>query len=320
MIKIGLIGVGAVGGMHKEAIDLHPECELTAVCNRTLSKAEKMAEGTSIHCYSDYKEMMDKEELDAVIVNLPHDMHHDVTNYILNRGVSVLVEKPMAINVKECESMIETAKKNGVVLAVGHPQRYYAFLRCLKKIIKEERLGKLSAISLNRSCDYFTGRAAWFLDKKQSGGGILMNYGAHSMDILLYTTGLSVKRVACVGNNFLTDHNVEGSAQILLELTGGVSATVTHCGYKVAPNTNDAYYFTNGTAEIRNGIELWISEAGGPFKQVDTSGEQMHDNFMIDQMNEFIKMLKGEPNEMVTAEYGRDVIAALEKAFEQFEI
>ena len=115
MIKIGLLGVGSVGDLHKWAIDEHPECELTAICNRTISKAEKMAEGTSIRCYSDYKEMMKQEELDAVIVNLPHDMHHDVTNYILNCGVSVLVEKPMAMNVAECDSMIETAKKNGVV-------------------------------------------------------------------------------------------------------------------------------------------------------------------------------------------------------------
>ncbi len=319
MFKIGLLGVGAVGGMHKEAMDLHPECELTAVCNRTLSKAEKMAEGTSIRCYSDYKEMMEKEELDAVIVNLPHDLHHDVTNYILNCGVSVLVEKPMAMNVKECESMIETAKKNGVVLAVGHPQRYYAGLRCLKRLIEEKRLGKLCAVNLNRNYDYFTNRASWFLDKKQSGGGILMNYGAHSMDVLLYTTGLSVKRVAAVGNNFFTDHNVEATAQVLLELTEGVSAVITHCGCKVHFENDFTYYFTNGTAQIRKGIELWVSEAGAPFEQVDTSGEPVHDNFMIDQMNEFIKMLKGEPNEMVTAEYGRDVIAALEEAFNQIE-
>ena len=122
MIRIGLIGVGSVGELHKWAIDEHPECELTAICNRTLSKAEKLAEGSSAHCYSDYKVMMEQEALDAVIVNLPHDMHHDVTNYILERGVSVLVEKPMAMNVAECESMIKTAKKHGVVLAVGHVQ------------------------------------------------------------------------------------------------------------------------------------------------------------------------------------------------------
>ncbi len=319
MIKIGLIGVGAVGEMHKEAIDGHPDCELTAVCNRTISKAEKMAEGTSIHCYSDYKEMMEKEELDAVIVNLPHDMHHDVTNHILNCGVSVLVEKPMAMTVAECDSMMKTAEKNGVILAVGHVQRYYDCLRGLRKLIAEKRLGKLCAVTIKRNCDYFTNRAAWFLDKKQSGGGILMNYGAHSMDILFYTTGLSVKRVAAVGNNFLTDHNVEATAQVLLEMEGGVGASILHCGCKVHGEDEFIYYFTNGTAQIRNGLELWISEGGAPYEMVDTSNEGMHENFMIDQIAEFIKMMKGEPNEMVTAEYGRDVIATLEQAFEQIE-
>lgn len=319
MIKIGIIGVGAVGGMHKEAIDLHPECELAAICNRTEPKAVALAEGTNARTYTDYKKMQENEDLDAVIVNLPHDMHHDVTNYFLERGVSVMVEKPMAINVAECESMIAAAKKNNVILAVGHPQRYYSVLKRVKKLIAEKKYGKLCAVDIKRGCDYFTGRAAWFLDKKQSGGGILMNYGAHSMDIVYYTTGLAVEKVAAVGNNFLTDHNVEAVAQILLGMTEGVSVTLTHSGCKMPSECEYKYYFTNGAIEVRRGLEVWAAEGEGEFEFIDCSDEEMHDNFMIDQMNEFVKMLKGEPNEMVTAEYGRDVIAVLEEAFKQIE-
>ena len=112
MFKIGLIGVGSVGSLHKKAIMDHPECELTAICNRTLAKAEKLAEDIDARAYSDYKDMQEKEDLDAVIVNLPHDLHKDVSIYFLERGINVLVEKPMANTVEECDAMIEAAKKS----------------------------------------------------------------------------------------------------------------------------------------------------------------------------------------------------------------
>ena len=224
----------------------------------------------------------------------------------------------MAMNAAECESMINVARKSGAILAVGHVMRYFDGIRILKRFGMEERLGRLCAITLNRNCDYFTNHPAWFLEKSKSGGGILMNYGAHSLDVLLYTTGLSIERVVSVGNNFLTNHDVEATAQLLLTLTGGIGASVLHCGCKVPDEWNGTYYFTNGTAQIRrDGQELWVSEGGQPYTQAEVGKEKMHENFMIDQINEFVKMLKGEENEMATAEYSRSIIAALDEAFAQ---
>lgn len=316
MIKIGIVGVGSVGILHKKAIDAHPECELAAVCNRTESRAVALAEGTNARTYSDYKVMQEQEDLDAVIVNLPHDMHKDVSIYFLEHKVAVLVEKPMANSVEECDAMIAAAKKSGTALAVGHVQRYLGFNRELKKLVQNGRLGKLCAIIENRSCDYFTDRPAWFLDKKQSGGGILMNYGAHSMDKILYTTGLSIEKVSAVTSNFLTDDNVEATAQLLLTLSGGVSAVLTHCGCHIPSIQETTFYFTEGAAQAR-GWELWVSEKGGEYTQVDCG--DISKNFMEDQIEEFVKFLKEEPSEIVTAEYARDVICALETAYKQAE-
>ena len=317
MFKFGIIGVGAVGKLHKEAIMSHPECELTAVCDLEESRAKHLSEGTGARIYFDYKVMQDNEKLDAVIINLPHHLHKDVSVYFLERNVAVLVEKPMGNSVEECNAMIAAAEQSGTALAVGHVQRYLPSLRELKKIVNEKRLGRLCSITEVRNWDYFNNRPEWFLDKKRSGGGILMNFGAHSLDKLFYITGLGVEQITAIGNNFMTSHDVEASAQLLIKLTGGVSASITHCGCHVPGCQETTFYFTKGAVQVR-GWELWISEGGNPYVKIDCGDLDI--NFMEDQLREFVKYLKGEEHECATAEYGRNIISVLEKAFRQISI
>lgn len=314
MYKIGVVGAGKIASAHKNAILQQAQCCLAAVCDIARDKAEKLAEGTDARVYDNYEEMQEQEALDAVILNLPHFLHEKVSVYFLDRGISVLVEKPMAITTRECDAMIAAAKKTGAKLAVGHVQRYHKCYRIVKRIIESKQLGELCGIREVRNVDYFTNRPAWFLDKALAGGGILMNFGAHTLDKVFYTTSLTVKDVFASGNNFLTDDSVEAMAQLLVTFEGGVSGTFCYCGCKGAREYRTDFYFTNGTAQIRDGWDLWVSEAGGEFTRV----EDCNDSGLIEaQMVEFVKLLRGEENEMVTPEYGRRVISALERAFAQ---
>ena len=314
MYKIGVVGAGKIAGAHKRAILEHDQCELVAICDTVVDKAKKLAEGTAARVYDSYEVMQEKEKLDGVILNLPHFLHEQVSVYFLKKGISVLVEKPMAISVRECDAMIAAAEESGAKLGVGHVQRYLKCYRILKQMIENKRFGALCGIREVRNCDYFTNRPAWFLDKALAGGGILMNFGAHTLDKIFYTTGLKAKDVFASGNNFLTDHSVEAMAQLLVTFEGGVSATLCYCGCKGTSEYRTDFYFTNGTAQIRDGWDLWIREGDGEFVRVDGCNA----GGMIEvQMGEFVKMLNGEENEMATPEYGKEVIAVLERAFAQ---
>lgn len=314
MYKIGVVGAGKIAGAHKRAILGHAQCRLVAVCDTVLDKAKMLAEGTDARIYDNYEAMQEKEELDAVILNLPHFLHEKVSVYFLDRGISVLVEKPMAIFTRECDAMIAAAERSGAKLAVGHVQRYHECYRILKQMIEEKRFGELCGIREVRNCDYFTNRPAWFLDKALAGGGILMNFGAHTLDKVLYTTGLTVKDVFASGNNFLTEDSVEAIAQLLVTFEGGINGTFCYCGCKGAREYRTDFYFTRGTAQIRDGWDLWVCEADGEFTHV----EGCNDSGLIErQMVEFVKLLNGEENEMATPEYGREVISVLERAFAQ---
>lgn len=315
MIRIGIVGAGAICALHKEAIVKNPDCELAAVCDLVLEKAEKEVEGTDARTYTDYKDMQEKEELDAVILNLPHFLHRDVAVYFLERKVAVLVEKPMAITTEECDDMIAASKKTGAALAVGHVQSYHACYKKLREMIDKEELGKLSHITETRNCDYFTGRPAWFLDKKTAGGGIIYNYGAHTLDKIRFTTGMEVEQVMAVGNNFLNDKNVESSAQMYLKFDSGVGAACTYSAGLVPSQYETYFYFTEGAAWIEDGYYLHVSRKGAPYEKVELDYSY---TIFEEQIEEFLKLIRGEENHVITPEYGKAVIAVLEKAVAQF--
>ena len=315
MIRIGIVGAGIIGASHKNAITEHKDCCLTAVCDISLEKAQHLAEGTQAHVYTDYREMQEAEHPDAVILNLPHFLHKEVSVYFLNQKVAVLVEKPMANTVQECDEMIEASRRNNTPLAVGHVQRYFACYRKLRELMHENRFGKLCQITETRNTYYFNEkRPKWFLNKKQAGGGILMNYGAHTLDKIFYTTGLKAESVTAAGSNFLTEDDVEASAQLLVKFVGGVSALLSYCGCRVPNQYENYFYFTDGAAKIVNSHELWLAEPGEEFHRVELK-EKLTFHW---QLEEFLKLMAGKESEIATPEYGREIISVLEKAFAQF--
>lgn len=307
MFKIAIVGAGIIGKSHSDAIFSNPDCELVAVCDVNEEKAKEIAIVHSAKCYTDYKEMADEVEMDVVILNLPHFLHCEVTVFFLEKGINVLVEKPMANTTEECDKMIAASKKSGAKLAVGHVQKYYSAVREVKKIIDSGKYGKLCMITEVRNVDYVREtRPKWFLEKKLAGGGIVMNYGAHTLDRIMYVTGEKVTEVHAITSNPVSEHDIDVDVQMLLKLTGDISAAVTFCGNRVPSEHEASYYFTDGTVKIK-GSDLYLFENGEFVKYEGTV------SLLEKQLEEIIKWLKGEENELVTPECGRDIIRVLEQ-------
>lgn len=305
MIRIGMVGAGGIAGSHVDAIKRNPDCALVCVADINKERADRMASEHGAKAFTDYKDF-DCTAIDAVILNLPHYLHCEVSVYFLERGVSVLCEKPMACTLEECDEMIDAAKRTGTHLAIGHVQKYYTAAEEMKRIITEKRYGELVMIHETRCKDYVPGRPDWFLSKKTAGGGIAMNLGAHSIDRILCTTGLKVEEIHGVTANPVSDHDVETAAHFLMRLTGGVSATVTLCGTHVPPMHESVYYFTNGVAKMVNS-DLYVFE-NGEFRCLGGSRE-----LIPEQLEEFVKLLRGEESAVCTPEYGREIIRILKE-------
>ena len=192
MVKIGIVGAGKIcQGPHMGAYDKIDEAKIVAICDINpdkLNAAEKRYPDAKL--YTDYREMIDNEELDAVDICTPNNFHSIVAIYALEAGLNVICEKPDAINGSEAEKMKAAAEKSGKTLMVIRNNRYRPSTKYLKQYIADGKMGEIYA----GRCGWIRRRGipgwgGWFTDKAQSGGGPLIDLGVHIIDLAMYLMG-----------------------------------------------------------------------------------------------------------------------------------
>ena len=312
MNKIAIVGTGIIGLSHIEALKQIEGYELACLCDINEAAVKPLAEENNVPYVLDYKEIPAKFDIDAVILNLPHSLHCESTVFFLDNGINVLIEKPMANTTEECEIMIEAAKRSGKKLAVAHIQRYFNAIAKMKEIFDSGVLGKFCMYTGCRSINYFNdSRPRWFLNKKLSGGGIFMNFGAHQLDKIQYITGQRVTEVFSNYGNYKNDFDVEGHAQLFGKLTDGASFSLTFSGYTPC-EYNDIFYFTGGCMKAVGSAYIDVNYGTG-WQRIE--GITTDKKEMVRELIEFKKFLLGEEANIPDAEFGRDVIAAIEKTY-----
>lgn len=313
-MKIAIIGTGGISRVHFNAISQMEDVELCAVCDINEERAKACGEKYQVPYFVDYHEIPQKTDAEAVIVTLPHGLHCESAEFFLESGLHVMMEKPMANTVEECDRMIAAAQRSGKKLAIAHPQNFGPAHHCLKKIIESEELGKLCMINEFNTTEYFTdSRPRWFLNKKMAGGGLAMNYGAHFFNKLFYhVNSKPVEIVSNVGakGELPEGTDVEGHAQFFVRLENGITATVTFSGYSSC-DSHFTCYFTEGAARVYGGWGMQIRRRFGKWEEYPV-GE---DHIFRDQLADFVKYVKGEPSIITTPEEGRDIIAAIQTVY-----
>ena len=206
MRKYGIIGFGALGKLIFTNLlkieEIRDDIKLTAICNddiSTITQNVKINIGdvnidnvdfSQYNLYTDYKEMLEKEELDFVFVALPSFLHCDVCTYCLEHGVDVYVEKPMAITMEQCDIMMKAAKDNNRKLMVGLCLRFSNEYRYLKELVDSEEYGKVVKAEFFRKSPYPAWSAGgWLLDEKKS-GGCLVDMHIHDVDVAIWLFGV----------------------------------------------------------------------------------------------------------------------------------
>ena len=192
MIKLGLIGAGMIAGVNTKAI-LNFDVEVVAIANRTVSRAQDLAQKLGIEgaaFYSDYNEMIEKENLDAVLITLSHDLHLQAFVACADKGIDIIIEKPLAMNYKECLLIQEAAERNNIKSCVCHTQRYNSNMATARHLLDTMDFGKVYHVDDSMSIFYYHNeRASWMLSKEISGNGPMINYGVHQFDRVYFLKG-----------------------------------------------------------------------------------------------------------------------------------
>ena len=316
MFKIGLIGCGAISNGHVSAFARIDDAQIVAACDINEENLARVCEKTGAKGYSDYKELVKSEALDLAVITLPHGLHRECACFCAEAGVDVFLEKPMALNSEECKEITETCEKCGVMLWVGHLQRYMPANVFTKELIDSGELGELVGFSEVRNGEYFTERRPkWFGSKAMSGGGIMINLGAHSLDKLKYFTGSEVEDIS--GTIHMHEGlDCEDGVQAVVRMKNGVVGTITLIGYTTNSDYETILYLTNGEIRMRleNSNVIEYCKKGGPMQQHTVSEGASFG--MVYQIADVVHTLReGKKIPAVDGEYGLDVIHAIKKLY-----
>src|SRR5215469_14600206 len=226
IIRVGVVGAGWIARDHRRTLDSVPEAELAAVCDLDLDRARELAAGTGARVYQDWRDLLDREELGALLVCTPPRYHAEPAVAALTAGLPVYLEKPIARTPEDAAPIVAAAQRSGTVCAVGYQWHALDLLGGLPDLLAGQQIGALVGTSIGP-----TQSRPWFLDKR-AGGGNLLERGSHHLDLARAVGGDVVSVQAAAGRVRLArstgDHggDIDDAVTILLELASGALATI----------------------------------------------------------------------------------------------
>jgi UDP-N-acetylglucosamine 3-dehydrogenase len=197
-LKVGLIGAGGFGNLHLAGYKRNKNCEIIAVASRTEKSARKAADKFDIprvYWGDGWREMLKFEKLDVVSICSPNYLHAQMTIEAFNYDCNVLCEKPIAISIKELNEIEEELRSKDLIYFSSFQKRYIPIIPSIKEMIDNNLIGKINLVRhfFSNYGPYTSwsplSEQRWFFDADKAGGGVLMDLGVHSIDILRYLIG-----------------------------------------------------------------------------------------------------------------------------------
>ena len=221
-LKIGLIGCGKMMGSHVQGVQNVDNVEISCVCDVIRERAEAVSAALPNHpkIYTDYREMAD--EVDAVMIALPHDLHYECGMYFARRNKHILMEKPLCNTEEECLSLIETCEERDLTLMCAYPVPFWPGMAKLKELVDSGEYGKIMQMSIWTEqltvCDIEN--RPWAASARL-GGGQLFSHGCHYIDLMLRFLGNPVEG-SHIGTRIGTPWLLkEGTSAVVLRFESG---------------------------------------------------------------------------------------------------
>lgn len=270
-MKYALIGCGRIAVNHMKAA-INNELEIVAVCDVLEEKMEELLakygleKDESIKRYTDYKKMVEELQPELASIATESGLHAEIALYCIEKGVNLIIEKPMAMSIEDANKIIDLAEKKNVKVSACHQNRFNVAIQKLRKAVESGRFGKLSHGSIhvrwNRNAGYYE-QAPWRGTWEQDGGA-LMNQCIHGIDLLRWMMGDKIEEIYGATRQQFHDYlEAEDVGMAVIKFKNGAIGTIEGTTNVFPKNLEETLYIfgENGTVKIggtsTNNIDVW---------------------------------------------------------------
>lgn len=315
-IKVAVVGTGMMGRNHVRVYSELESASLVGVADVLQTNLAPIVRRFHCSAYTDYRQLFDEQQPDAVSIAVPTIDHLEVVREAVDRGIHVLVEKPIAHELEQATEMVALCKRRGVVLAIGHVERFNPAVIALKERIQQGELGRVFQIDARRQSPF---------PARVRDVGVIIDLAVHDLDVMRFITGKEARRVYAE-----TEHCIHASQEdmltALLRFEGGVVGTLTvnwltpakvrelqvmgeRGMFKVDYLTQDLYFYENAVTQGPNWDPLSVMRGvseGRMIRHAVAKAEPLRT-----ELSQFLSAVTGKPALIVS---GEDGIQALKLA------
>ena len=190
MVKMGFIGFGRMGITHYSILNIHPSVQVAAICDSSAVMLGIIKKYLGVPVYSQYREMLEESDLDAVIVSTPGDSHLDIVKAAIEKDLHIFVEKPFALSTEEGKAGLEMIKSKPLVNQVGYVNRFNEVFTEVKALLEKDIVGEVkSYVAEMYGATVLKSSGSSWRAKKNTGGGCLYEFASHCIDMAIYLFG-----------------------------------------------------------------------------------------------------------------------------------
>lgn len=312
-VRIGLIGCGGIAATHLSTYQKNPRANVVAVCDVDQAKADATAANADANAYTDFKRMLEAEQLDGVSLLTPPAYHEDIAIDTLRAGVHVFCEKPLSNSLASGRRMAAAAAETDKLLLVAQCHRFHEPVRRTHELIAEGKLGQISTFR-NR----FGYRDGAPNDRTRVRGGIWLDNGGHSVYLFRFLVGEVRSIVGWCPQAERQKIEDLCNCAMLLESVDGAGGVIELNGLAGKCLNVIEVYGTDGTAVVNyGGPSQFLPASGDPVPLDDPSlpGSHRFDR----EIEQFIRCVLGEEEPTIGAEEGVKDLAILEAGFRSIQ-
>lgn len=325
-MKYALIGCGRIAVNHMKAA-INNELEIVAVCDVLEEKMEELLakygleKDESIKRYTDYKKMVEEMQPELASIATESGLHAEIALYCIEKGVNLIIEKPMAMSIEDANKIIDLAEEKNVKVSACHQNRFNVAIQKLRKAVESGRFGKLSHGSIhvrwNRNAGYYE-QAPWRGTWEQDGGA-LMNQCIHGIDLLRWMMGDEIEEIYGATRQQFHDYlEAEDVGMAVIKFKNGAIGTIEGTTNVFPKNLEETLYIfgENGTVKIggtsTNNIDVWDfaveTEEDQENKGLEEETSNVYGNGHTSLFADVMDAIENDRNPYVDAVAGRNAL------------